>query len=128
MTVNTLDWESFRNYVIAQDDDNDYQESGWVTVRDGNWCGLALYSHCSCDDTLDVLRSGGENNIRNLRWNWTGTWLQLRRLAREQGDPDMPGRKADPKDCDFDHLSAVYQQILALPRTAPAPQAETEGR
>lgn len=130
MSVNTLDWESFGKAVIAQDDDNDYQESGWVAVRDGNWCGLARYSHCSCDGTLDALGGGGDKSIRDLGWNWTGTWLQLRRLARECGDPDMPGRKADPKDYDFDHLSAVYQQILALPGTAPSqpiPEPAREG-
>lgn len=40
--------EDFENSVIAQDDDNDYQESGYVAcVFSGGKAAITGYSHCS---------------------------------------------------------------------------------
>ena len=45
----------FQRTIIAQDDDNGYQESGYVACVDGDWAGLTSYSHCSCFDTFTAL-------------------------------------------------------------------------
>ena len=93
--------------VIAQDDDCDYQESGWVAWVVGDNAYLGSYSHCSCDGTWDVL--GGTDGPG---FDWSGTVAELVALAESKGDPNMAGRTADPKDYDYDHLMNVYDQVI----------------
>ena len=90
--------------VIAQDDDCDYSESGFVAVKDNkeNKYAIGRYSHCSCYGTWSALAD----------WDWVGTKRGLLKLARHKLDPNMPERKADPEDYDYDHLMNVYQQII----------------
>lgn len=102
--------EDFEKAIIAQDDDNDYQESGYVVVRVGNWCALSDYGHCSCFGTWTDLNGCGSDGIR---WCWMGTYEELLELARNGMDPALPQRKADPADSDYDHLMAVYGQVLS---------------
>ena len=108
--------DDLQNLTIAQDDDNDYQESGYIAVYDGKRCALARYSHCSCFGTWTALGGGDYSNPGNgaITWDWLGTKRQLLKLAREKLDPHAPfgTRKADEKDYDYDHLMNVYQQIL----------------
>ena len=90
--------------VIAQHDDNDYEESGYVVVHDlvTDEYALGNYAHCSCYGTWEAL-SG---------WNWIGTKKDLIKLAKNRLDPDMPEREANPEDYDYDHLVEVYKQVL----------------
>lgn len=91
--------------IIAQDDDNDYSESGWVAVYDPNTnkCGLGHYSHCSCYGTWENLKNG---------WDWEGTPRELAKLAKNKLDPDMPEREMSVEDFDYDHLITVYNEVL----------------
>ena len=91
--------------IIAQHDDEDYNESGWVCVYDlkDDKYALGHYSHCSCFGTWEALEDG---------WNWEGSLQELLGLANNMLDPDMPERKISPEDYDLDHLTAVYQQII----------------
>lgn len=117
--------KAFDAAIIAQDDDNDYSESGWLAVVVGDQAALTRYSHCSCYGTWESLNDGGISDhfddeedaksqiTRNPRWDWTGSVADLVTLAKRNGDPFIPGRETDPDDYDGDHLLEVYKQILA---------------
>jgi hypothetical protein len=107
----------FEKSIIAQHDDEDYSESGFVAVRVGDWCALAAYSHCSCYGTWASITGGGisdDEGPNDPDWTWEGTWEQLKNLAVRTADPAIPGRTAQPDDSDYDHLCEVYKQILSL--------------
>ena len=89
-------------YVIAQDDDCDYSESGYVAVVKDGQAALGSYSHCSCYGTWET-----------VGWDWEGTVAELVDLARRKADPIMPTREADAGDHDYDHLMRVYEQIIS---------------
>jgi hypothetical protein len=99
----------FEKSIIAQDDDNDYSESGWVAVVVDNWAAISRYSHCSCFGTWDDLT---DECSSNPRWDWQGTVEQLVKMAQNCADPAMPKREANKEDYDYDHLSEVYRQVL----------------
>lgn len=103
------DSEEFRNSIIAQDDDCDYSESGWVAVVKGKVAGLAKYSHCSCFGTWTAMTTIGKGNIV---WDWIGSVKNLIKMARVNGDPHIIGRTANSEDYDYDHLQEVYKRVL----------------
>jgi hypothetical protein len=110
------DHDKFLAAIIAQHDDEDYQESGYVIVNIGDWYALSRYGHCSCFGTWADLTGGGisdDEGPDDPRWDWQGTREQLLDMATRRADPAMPDRNADPKDYDYDHLVNVYDQILA---------------
>lgn len=105
----------FEKSIIAQDDDKDYSENGWVAVVVDNWAALTKYGHCSCYDTWASITGGGvsdDEGPNEPRWDWQGTVKQLIKMAKDCADPAMPKRKADEKDYDYDHLVEVYRQVL----------------
>lgn len=108
--------EEFGKSIIAQDDDNDYSESGWVAgILDGV-AYLAHYSHCSCYGTFEDLCGGGISDSFSsgtIRVNWEGTPAELVAMAQRKADPDMPERIITEEDYDGDHLLKVYAQVLA---------------
>lgn len=93
-------------HVIAQDDDNDYEESGYIAViTDEGIAAITNYSHCSCYGTAEAVDG---------KWMWQGTPDELVRMAELEIDPAWPGgiqRRAYPQDFDYDHLMKVYDQI-----------------
>lgn len=96
--------------VIAQDDDRDYQESGYVVcVKDG-LAAIGSYEHCSCFGTWD--EQGYPKEV------WSGTVAELIALAAGDFDPAVSGRKLSDQDYDVDHLRACYQQVMAWARTS----------
>ena len=108
------DSEDFRNHIVAQDDDCDYDESGWVAVVKNDVAGLAKYSHCSCFGTWTALHGGSysDSGGQNIVWDWIGSLKNLIKMAQRNADPHMPERTACPEDYDYDHLQQVYQQVL----------------
>lgn len=107
--------DKFEAHIIAQDDDCDYQESGWVAVRVGSWAAIARYSHCSCYGTWTSLTGGGISDSEgpdDPAWNWQGSPEELIKMAENCMDPSISDRKASPEDYDYDHLCNVYKQIL----------------
>jgi len=112
--------DEFEEFTIAQADDEDYQESGYVAaVRDGV-AYLSSYSHCSCYGTFDALCGGGISDWfdeeGDPQWDWTGSVDELVAMAKRCADPSMPEREATSGDCDYDHLQDVYNQILSWER------------
>lgn len=77
ITMSKLD---FINNIIAQSDDEDYQESG-------------------------------DSDVDNLNYSWSGNREALFNLVLNNLDPDMPERKSNVEDYDYDHLQDVYRQI-----------------
>lgn len=111
----TIPRDKFGAAVIAQDDDNDYQESGWVAcILDGR-AYLARYSHCSCFGTESALAGGGVSDMGEamLTMDWEGTPAELLAMARRKADPNMPDRTSVDADYDHDHLMKVYEQVIA---------------
>lgn len=111
--------EDFRKMIIAQDDDNDYSESGWVALVNGRQAALATYGHCSCYSTFTSLCGGGISDTYKSgkpRLTWRGTPAELVRMAARRADPAMPDRDADPKDYNYDHLVNVYDAVLEWDR------------
>ena len=90
--------------VIAQSDDEDYSECGWVCYEHDGTMHLANYSHCSCYGTWTVIDDGGGPS-------WSGTREELIALVRGNRDPDMPERRSTPGDSDYKHLQAVYAEL-----------------
>lgn len=113
-----VDDQDFRNHVVAQDDDCDYSESGWVAVVKGRYAALATYGHCSCYGTWTAIHKGGVRTTggTTVVWDWIGPVQGLIRLAKTNGDPHMKGRTANPEDCDYHHLQEVYRQVLEWDR------------
>lgn len=108
--------EEFRNSVIAQDDDEDYSESGWVACVHNGTAYMGRYGHCSCYGTFDDLCGGGIGDYYDEgspSFTWSGTPDEMVELAKSNADPDMPNRTANEEDYDYDHLKAVYQEIIA---------------
>lgn len=115
----TMTREQFDASIIAQDDDNDYQESGYVACvveRDGfRIAFLVRYSHCSCYGTWEALTDASDwmnGPPRTFRPDWIGTVEQLVDMAKRTADPVIPSRTASRDDYDFDHLEAVYAEVL----------------
>lgn len=105
----------FSNSIIAQHDDCDYQESGWVAVVIEDWAALTRYGHCSCYDTWASITGGGisdDEGPNEPRWDWEGSPKELIQLAINKKDPALPERTASEEDYDYDHLMNVYTQIL----------------
>ena len=100
-------YQEFEKYIIAQKDDEDYSEAGFVAVVRGDEAALSAYSHCSCNGTWEALNDHGKIN-----WDWSGTPDQLVAMAEFGGDPSFPGRKAVFTDYDFRWLDDVYRQII----------------
>jgi hypothetical protein len=103
------------NYIIAQDDDEDIYESGYVVLdRDGE-CLIGCYSHDSCYGTWDgeSMDCPGLSNSLSGTWLWMGNRDELIDMAKMGVDPCMPPRLANSKDFNYDHLMAVYQQVIA---------------
>jgi hypothetical protein len=110
--ISITDREKFQACIIAQDDDNDYDESGYVAVVDGDFAAISRYGHCSCYGTWTAICGGGVcSDGGTPNWDWTGTVLELIDMAERCADPALPARTADPKDYDYDHLVNVYTQI-----------------
>lgn len=101
--------EQFKKSIIAQDDDGDYSESGYVAVVFRNKAHLGKYSHCSCFDTVEALCDELTGIFCFL---WSGSVAELVKMAKNRLDPAMPKRVSDENDCDYDHLMAVYAGIL----------------
>ncbi len=92
-------------FVIAQDDDNDWDESGYVVVAnvETDQAAIGNYNHCSCYGTWDE---------GHPTWNWEGTISELIHIAENKLDPDMTTRTASSSDSDYDHLMEVYSQVI----------------
>jgi len=108
----------FEQSIIAQDDDQDYSESGYVACVIEDRAYLFHYSHCSCFGTWEAISNyddGYWDNTpedREISAAWEGSVKDLIYLAATKADPAMPERESTPEDYDHDHLMAVYDQIL----------------
>lgn len=108
--------EEFQSFVIAQDDDEDYDESGYVAVLHGDDAAIGHYGHCSCYDTFTDLCGGSISDYYTEgipTFDWYGSAAQLCEMASMKLDPSMPERKANPDDWDYDHLIEMYKQVMA---------------
>jgi len=112
----------FEKSIIAQDDDCDYDESGYVACvfEDGS-AAIFNYSHCSCYGTWEALSGQSdyywaedttEPEDREIHPVWEGRKEELYVLAKAKMDPSHPGRPASEEDYDYDHLMKVYKQVL----------------
>jgi hypothetical protein len=122
--ISITDREKFQNCIIAQDDTNDYDESGYVAVVDGDFAAISRYGHCSCYGTWTAICGGGicsSGDTGTPEWDWTGTVAELLDMAERCADPAMPARTANSEDCDYGYLVNVYSQIKdwAKKRSAP---------
>jgi len=117
--------EQFQEAIIAQHDDNDYDQSGYVVVVKDGIAAISRYGHCSCYDTWCDLTGGGVSDRQGPnppRWDWTGSLDQLKNMAVNKLDPSMPDRIADSNDYDYDHLMAVYEQVISWFESLPNAQ------
>ena len=109
---------NYGELTVAQSDDCDYEESGWIALVDGDDAYLAQYGHCSCYGTWTALcghtwRDDCSDDFLPANWYvWQGTKQEMIELARCKADPAVPNREAQPDDCDYDHLMEVYKQLL----------------
>lgn len=110
--------ELFNRSIIAQHDDQDYEESGYVAVVVGNWAALSMYNHCSCYGTWESLTGECHNDPH---WDWTGTVDEMIALAKAKRDPFMPDREANKDDYEYDHLIEVYKQIVEWDKNGRKP-------
>jgi hypothetical protein len=116
-TSRFLTKDEFLAAVIAQDDDNDYQESGWLACvfADGT-AAIGSYSHNSCYGTFEALIDSDDLNYHDdgtASFVWSGTVAQLVTMAANLADPVFPDRVAASDDHDYDHLVNMYRGVLA---------------
>lgn len=116
--------KEFLASVVAQDDDDDYEEIGYVVCvveRQGLRIALlAKYGHNSVHDTWsdlcqdfdgDYLNDKPDDVVCHPRWIWIGSVEEFLGLARNDADPTIPTRKNADEDYQVDHLRAVYRQV-----------------
>lgn len=109
--------QEFEAAIIAQDDDCDYSESGWVAcVFSDGVASIGSYSHCSCYGTFDSL-CGNDGYVewdaaRSASFVWSGSVSELVEMARLTADPVLTDRQASSDDYDYDHLIEMYRQVL----------------
>lgn len=110
-----LVWEKddLYKYTIAQDDDQDYDESGYICLVRDKTAYIGRYSHCSCYGTWTSLTGGGvsQAGVSQPCWSWIGTVPELKKLVKGKLDPCFPDRVANPEDYDYDHLMNLYKQL-----------------
>ena len=109
--INVATRQQFRGHTIAQADGEDYEAAGYVVIAQGDFAAISAYGHCSCYDTWDDLTSSSDSE--QVRWDWTGTIADLKRMAAHNLDPSVSGRTAAPDDHDYTQLMEVYKQVLA---------------
>jgi len=97
-------WE----YTVAQDDDEDYSESGYICCIRDKKAYIGRYSHCSCYGTWTSLTN---HNTGQPTWSWIGTIPELKKLVKGKKDPCLPIRDADPSDYDYNHLMNLYKDL-----------------
>ena len=116
MNVKIPESADWRSLIIAQDDDEDYEEYGWVALIYEGVAYLGNYGHCSCYGTGTALTGeqvGGSTDYdAGFNFTWSGTPAELVALAKGNRDPAMPERESNPNDSDYDHLQAVYAKII----------------
>lgn len=122
----TLKPSEFTNWTIAQDDDQDYSESGYIAlVTDDGVAYMAYYSHCSCYGTWESLAAPAypyEGNEATLTFDWSGTPDELVDMAKRIADPANSNANANPEDYDYDHLCKVYEQVIEWDKRGRVPK------
>ncbi|WP_013626567.1 hypothetical protein [Rubinisphaera brasiliensis] len=106
--------DQFQQSIIAQADDEDYEESGYVACVFGDLAMIGHYSHCSCFATFEALCGGGISDWFDEgepSWDWSGSVDELKSMAERWADPAMPDREADESDYDYCHLVSMYKQV-----------------
>lgn len=117
-----LSYNEFKKNVIAQDDDDDpFGESGYLVVKKDEIYSFFKYSHCSCYDTWEDItqKSVLFKEDKKEPWNslytfsplWVGNREELSKMVQDRIDPNIPDRKSEPEDFDYDHLMKVYDQL-----------------
>ena len=109
--------DNFGDCIVAQDDDCDYDESGWIAVVHEGVAYLSNYGHCSCYGTWTALGGGNystpQMNELPANWyTWSGSVAEMVSMAERKADPAMPDREMGENDCDYDHLMKVYEEIV----------------
>jgi hypothetical protein len=100
--------EDLFSLAIAQDDDCDYEESGYIVVADDKKAAIAQYSHCSCYGTWTAMTKDSK-----IIWEWIGPIKDLIQMAKKKIDPHSPWERiASQQDSDYDHLMNCYDQVL----------------
>jgi hypothetical protein len=120
--LNRLEFEAS---VIAQDDDEDYSESGYVAIVKDGVAAIFDYSHCSCFGTWEAITDERGSDDLEVTPVWSGSVGELVAMAIRGMDPHMPERAASEGDRDYDHLMSVYQQVIAW--VAKQRKSEVEG-
>lgn len=125
--VGEMTGKQFSECVVAQDDDEDYQESGYVICVVGELALLAGYGHCSCYNTWSDLNGGGigdyfeEDEVKHPAWQIVVPVPVMAMMAYERMDPALPPRIADQEDSNYDHLVKTYGQFLEWYKTKWCP-------
>lgn len=106
--------KQFSASTVAQDDDQDYSESGYVVCVNGDIASVFNYFHCSCYGTWKAISGSYEGDSEmDVTPLWEGTVGDLAVKAQAGECLVFPGRLvADTDDYDKDHLLKVYQDYL----------------
>lgn len=80
--------------------DDWYDSYGWQLLFDDGVYILRHFAHCSCYDT----EAGAQIY-------WSGNKEQLLYLVNNNLDPYLTDREICEKDCDYEHLTGLYQLI-----------------
>lgn len=113
--------ELFKKSIIAQKDDDDYEESGYVVLNIDNTIYLFDYSHCSCYSTFEVITDFNDQSYNDegdkeanidIMPLFEGSIEDFKAMAIHKSDLHMPERKSHLDDCDYEKLHSVYTQFL----------------
>lgn len=101
----SIDWEE-KHEVLRADNDECYENSGYLLLQEGDQFCIGHISHCSCTGTWCNSGPAG-----GLGLGWEGNLSELRALVEGNLDPDMPERQANKDDYGYNYLMDLYQQI-----------------
>ncbi len=94
-----------KHEIARADAPDDYENSGWIAVYDGERAGIFSFGHCSCYGTWDYEACDA--------MSWEGTRDELIAMARDKKDPAMPERTIVEGEYDYTKIVKLYDGILA---------------
>lgn len=112
---NVDEWEEC---IIARDDSDGYDPSGWIIVVKDGMAGITKFGHCSCYGTLTDLGVDGSSRWHNRvidfepELDYECGIDEMYLMAKNKIDPDFRDRTADEKDYDYKYLAATYAEYI----------------
>lgn len=100
------------NEVARCDSTEDYETKGYLACVEGERAAIGRIGHCSCYGTWGY--GDDDQNPEGLTECWSGSLEELKRLAANNLDPDMPSREINSSDYMGQYLLGLYAELREI--------------